>query len=74
LPGVGAALTSLVSQLTVHVITGDAFGLAATELGGLPRELVITPNEFQAENKLDFITALGARFPSARDQPPIPVG
>lgn len=60
LPGVGSALTSLASQLAIHVITGDSFGLAATELSGLPLKLVITPNESQAENKLDFITALGA--------------
>ena len=35
LPGVGDALTSLASQLAVHVITADTFGLAAAEFAGL---------------------------------------
>ena len=60
LPGVAQALTELASSLQIHVITADTFGLARTELDGLPVQLVITPLESQAEAKLRFVSGLGA--------------
>ena len=58
LPGVGDALTSLATQLAIHVITADTFGRAAAQLHNLPVALTIAPVESQAETKLAFITAL----------------
>jgi soluble P-type ATPase len=60
LPGVGDALKALSSDIQVHIITADTFGLAADELAGLPIKLTIIPVENQAEAKLDFISRLGA--------------
>jgi soluble P-type ATPase len=60
LPGVAVAITALAAEMRVHVITADTFGRAATELAGLPVDLVIAPATAQAEAKLEFVTALGA--------------
>jgi soluble P-type ATPase len=60
LPGVGHVLTSMSSDIRIHVITADTFGLAAAQLAGLPVELTILAEEFQAEAKLDFVTKLGS--------------
>ena len=59
LPGVGHILTSLSSDIRIHVITADTFGLAAAQLAGLPVELTILPAELQAEAKFDFVSQLG---------------
>jgi soluble P-type ATPase len=60
LPGVGHVLTSMSSDIRIHVLTADTFGLAAAQLAGLPVELTILAEEFQAEAKLDFVTKLGS--------------
>lgn len=60
LPGVAQLLTELSSQLEIHVITADTFGLAASELAQLPVKLKITPLEEQAQAKLAFINELGS--------------
>jgi soluble P-type ATPase len=59
LPGVADVLISLAATIRIHVITADTFGLARTQLDGLPVELTIAPVESQAETKLRFVTALG---------------
>jgi len=59
LSGVEKLLTELSSQIEIHVITGDTFGLAATQLAGLPFNLEIIPVESQPEKKLAFIESLG---------------
>ena len=60
LPGVAEALSGIATLIDVHVITADTFGLARSQLSGLPVSLTITPVEHQAETKLEFITRLGA--------------
>lgn len=60
LPGVAEAITRVASHLQVHVITADTFGLARTELAGLPVELHILQVEGQAEAKAGWVQALGA--------------
>jgi len=60
LPGVAEALTSLSDALRIHVVTADTFGVAAAELAGLPVELVIVARDDQAEQKLGYVTNLGA--------------
>lgn len=59
LPGVRDLLTELASNVNIHVITADTFGLAEDQLSGLPVKLKIIPIEYQAEEKLEFISALG---------------
>lgn len=59
LPGVRDLLTTLASDVNIHVITADTFGLAEAQLSGLPVKLKIIPLEYQAEAKLEFISALG---------------
>lgn len=60
LPGVAEALSETAQSIDVQVITADTFGLAQSQLSGLPVSLTITPVENQAETKLGFITRLGA--------------
>jgi soluble P-type ATPase len=60
LPGVRGALTALAEELVIHVITADTFGLAGTELAGLPVNITIIPQEAQADAKLAYVEHLGA--------------
>src|SRR5512133_1291719 len=60
LPGVREAIAALAPDIQIHVITADTFGLAASQLAGLPVNLTITPVESQAEAKLEFVSKLGA--------------
>lgn len=60
LPGVADLLASLAPAIQIHIITADTFGLAQTQLADLPIELIITPIEFQAKTKLQFVTDLGS--------------
>lgn len=59
IPGVQEAISALSSNIRIHVITADTFGLAAVQLAGLPVKLTIAPVEAQAETKLEFISQLG---------------
>ena len=59
LPGVEKLLFELSSNLEIHVITADTFGLAASQLKDLPVKLKITPVENQSEAKLSFVRELG---------------
>ena len=61
LAGVRDALEALAEQLVIHVITADTFGLAGTELAGLPVNITIIPQEGQAEAKLAYVEHLGAQ-------------
>ena len=59
LPGVAEVLKNLASQINIHVITADTFGMVKEQLKGLPVEITITPMEDQAGAKLRFISELG---------------
>ena len=58
LDGVRSRLTSLSERLRLHVVTADTFGLARSQLTGLPCELAILPVEEQAQAKLAYIQRL----------------
>ena len=60
LPGVRDALNALADQVEIHVITADTFGLAGSELAGLPVNITIIPQEAQADAKLAHVEHLGA--------------
>jgi soluble P-type ATPase len=59
LEGVRSRLLSLSERLQLHVVTADTFGLARSQLSGLPCELAILPVEEQASAKLAYIQRLG---------------
>ncbi|HPA85517.1 MAG TPA: ATPase P [Deltaproteobacteria bacterium] len=61
IPGVHDSLAALASDIEVHVVTADTFGLAANQLEGLPVKLAVIPVESQAQVKLDYITRLGVK-------------
>ncbi len=58
--GVADRLTALADVLTVHVITADTFGSAATALAGLPVQLKLLGAGAQDLAKAGFVHALGA--------------
>lgn len=60
LDGVQPRLTSLAEKLQLHVVTADTFGLASSQLAGLPCELTVLPVDDQARAKLEYIQRLGA--------------
>ncbi len=57
-----AQVTQLIKEtsknLTIHVVTGDTFSTAKSELKDLPINLVIAPKDNQAKFKLNYIEAL----------------
>ncbi len=59
LPAVGPVLTAIATELRIHVVTGDTFGLAAAQLTGLPLELTLLGRESQAEAKRALVESLG---------------
>jgi soluble P-type ATPase len=59
LEGIRSRLESLAEQLRLHVITADTFGMAGSQLTGLPCQLVILPVEEQAQAKLAYVDGLG---------------
>jgi len=59
LDGVRPRLISLAEKLRLHVVTADTFGLAGSQLAGLPCELAILPVEDQAQAKRAYIQRLG---------------
>ncbi len=61
LPGAREVLIALAADLTIHILTADTFGLAATQLAGLPIELTILSPDSQTDAKLAFIENLGAK-------------
>jgi soluble P-type ATPase len=60
LPGVAERLTGLALHVDVHVVTADTFGMAASQLAGLPVDVVILSAEDQATAKLEVLSRLGA--------------
>ena len=58
--GVTTALENLASRVTIHVITADTFGLAASRLEGCPLNLSVLPPGDQDTAKLDYVKRLGA--------------
>ena len=61
LEGVRERLSMLSEQLDVHIITADTFGMAQTELDGLPCRIKILKQSNEAAQKENFIGALGAK-------------
>lgn len=60
LPGVADLLRNLATNIAIHIITADTFGLVMEQLEGLPVEIIITPVIDQSEAKLRFISDLDA--------------
>jgi P-type E1-E2 ATPase len=58
--GVRERLEALSKRLDVHVVTADTFGKAQAGLKNVPCELVILPDEMQAEAKRRYVKGLGA--------------
>ena len=59
LPGVSERLVALAPKLSIHVLTADTHGTAATALAGVPCALEVVGRTDQAEAKRRFIAALG---------------
>jgi soluble P-type ATPase len=59
LDGVRPRLISLSGKLQLRVVTADTFGIAGSQLSGLPCELAVLPVEEQAQAKLTYIQHLG---------------
>ena len=59
LEGVKARLEALSTQLRIHILTGDTFGKAQSQLAGIPCDLSILPVENQDRLKLEYIRRLG---------------
>jgi len=59
LDGVRDRLIALSERLQLHVVTADTFGIARSQLNGLPCLLSILPVEDQAGAKLAYIQRLG---------------
>jgi soluble P-type ATPase len=57
--GVRERLDALSGQLQIHILTGDTFGKARSQLAGIPCELSILPVESQDRLKLEYIRRLG---------------
>lgn len=57
--GVREAFEDLSSQLTIHVITADTFGLAAGQLKESPVQLSVLPPGQQDIAKQDYVNRLG---------------
>jgi soluble P-type ATPase len=60
LPGLAEVLSSLASQLQIHVLTADTFGHARAQLAGVPMQLSIAPLQAQTDWKRQFVADLGA--------------
>ena len=60
LPSVSEAINNI-SDIRVHVITADTFGLAEKQLKGTNCSLTISPKENQAQWKLNYINSLNSK-------------
>lgn len=60
LPGAREVIRTAAADLEIHVLTADTFGLAASQLAGLPVTLAILPATGQEEAKRSFVESLGA--------------
>ncbi|MFN4326977.1 MAG: HAD family hydrolase [Azonexus sp.] len=59
LAGLPGRMRRLAEHLTLHVVTGDTFGHAASQLSELPCRLSILPGQAQTQAKRAYIGALG---------------
>jgi len=57
--GVREKLKILAGSMKLHVLTADTFGMAASQLKGIPVLLSILPLDNQETGKLDYIKKLG---------------
>jgi len=57
--GVRERLPLLAARLRIHVVTGDTFGTARSQLAGLPCQIAVLAPENQAEAKARFAESLG---------------
>ncbi len=57
--GVGDMLTVLSAQMMLHIITADTFGLAASQLKGVPCKLEIMKQSDQIAGKKKYIEEIG---------------
>lgn len=60
LPGVADRLQQLASAIELHVLTADTFGIAREQLKALPMKLEVLSKNNEAEQKKQYIEALGA--------------
>ncbi len=60
LPGVRQQLINLAEQVTIHVLTADTFGLAKTQLKGIPCHLHILKGKDEDLQKENYIHQLGS--------------
>ena len=58
--GVGERLIQLAEKVTVHVLTADTFGVAASQLTGIPCNLHILKGSNEDKQKESFVQNLGA--------------
>ena len=58
--GVSEKLKILANDMKLHVLTADTFGMAASQLKGIPATLSILPLDNQKTGKFDYIKKLGA--------------
>ena len=61
LSGIRERFSSLAGRLQIHVVTGDTFGTARSQLAGQDCELVVLPASDQAQAKKRFIDDLGGQ-------------
>jgi len=61
IPGVKDALNVLAEVVTVHVVTADTFGKAATGLEGVNCRLTVLEAGRQDQAKVNYINRLGAQ-------------
>jgi len=59
LPGVREQLHAIAGFMQVHILTADTFGMAASELKGIPCEIHILTGEGHDVQKEDYIRKLG---------------
>ena len=61
IPEVIPLIRALSTDLEVHVVTADTFGVAARNLQTLPVKLTILPLDRQDQGKADYLRQLGAQ-------------
>ncbi len=58
--GVGDILTALSARMALHIITADTFGLATSQLEGVPCKLEIMKRADQITGKKEYIEKIGS--------------
>jgi soluble P-type ATPase len=60
LPGVRDRLNTIAGFMKIHILTADTFGMAKTELEGIPCEIVILTGEDHDVRKEEYVRKLDA--------------